>query len=511
MLVPNLETFKCQISSVHKAETGENVFPVYKSRVAYDLNPHNAYLKLARPSSPDAKCSFLLESAIGGEKLDRYSFLGTDPRKILTTGKNTEAGEVDPLKLLENELKQYKPLKSAGIPEFSGGAVGYVAYDCIKYFEPKTARPLRDPLQIPESILMLCDTVVAFDNVYQKIQVIHNIHLSDTSNQKLVEEEYHKAEAAIQDVIDRLEGPNYHVPQGPVVPNDTFESNVGQAGYEKFVATIQNHIKLGDVFQCVPSQRVTHPTDLHPFNIYRQLRTVNPSPYMFYIDFKDFSLIGASPEVLVKIENGRVITHPIAGTVRRGITAEEDDRLANELLHSGKDKAEHTMLVDLARNDINRICEPLSSNVDHFMKLERFSHVTHLVSQCSGVLRPDKTRFDAFRSIFPAGTVSGAPKVRAMQLIGELEQEVRGAYAGAVGHWGYASDNMSTCIALRTMMYKGGKVYLQAGGGIVFDSDPYEEFMETVNKMNSNVRTLKNAEEFFSEAQKQGREPSQEC
>lgn len=265
------------------------------------------------------------------------------------------------------------------------------------------------------------------------------------------------------------------------------------------VKDIQKHIKLGDVIQCVPSQRVVHPTDLEPFNVYRQLRSVNPSPYMFFIDFLDFQLIGASPEVLVKIEQGRVITHPIAGTVKRGSTVEEDNKLAEQLLNSAKDRAEHVMLVDLARNDINRICEPLSSSVDKLMTLERFSHVTHLVSQCSGVLRPEKTRFDAFRSIFPAGTVSGAPKVRAMQLIGELEGQVRGAYAGAVGVWGYAEDSMSTCIALRTMMQKDGNVYLQAGGGIVFDSDPTDEYYETVNKMNANVRTLKNAEAYYAE------------
>lgn len=498
MLQPYYDQFEAQVKQSRSEGTGENVFIVYKTILADDLTPHNAYLKVARPGSPDAKPSFLLESAIGGERLDRYSFLGTDPRKIITTGKNTEAGEVDPLTLLEAELDQYKVLKNNAVPEFSGGAVGYVAYDCIKYFEPKTKRPLKDTLQIPESILMMCDTVVAFDNVFQKIQVISNVHVKPDTNFRSA---YDSAEAAIDDVVARLHGPQYRIHQGPVTPNDEFASNVGQDGYETFVRKIKEHIKLGDVFQCVPSQRVIHPTDLHPFNIYRQLRTVNPSPYMFYIDFGGFNLIGASPEVLVKIENGRVITHPIAGTVKRGITSEEDDKLANELLNSTKDRAEHVMLVDLARNDINRICEPLSSRIDHLMKLERFSHVTHLVSQVSGVLRPEMTRFDALRSIFPAGTVSGAPKVRAMQIIGELEKEVRGAYAGAVGQWGYDKSSMSTCIALRTMMYKDGKVYLQAGGGIVYDSDPTDEYQETVNKMNANIRTLKDAEKYYSTQQ----------
>ena len=495
---PSLNEFRAQVRSVETEGTGENTFIVFKSILADDLNPQRAYLNLAKPGSPDAKQSFLLESATGGEKLDRYSYLGTNPRKIIKTGKNTEYGEVDPLSVLETELAKHKLLKNESVAVFSGGAVGYVAYDCIKYFEPKTSRDLKDPLNMPESVLMLCDTIIAFDNVYQKIQVIHNIHLSNYSDDEL-ESQYNLAVAAIDEVIFRLKQPQYNVPQKKVVPNDIFESNFGQEGYERMVKDIQKHIKLGDVIQCVPSQRVVHPTDLEPFNVYRQLRSVNPSPYMFFIDFLDFQLIGASPEVLVKIEQGRVITHPIAGTVKRGSTVEEDNKLAEQLLNSAKDRAEHVMLVDLARNDINRICEPLSSSVDKLMTLERFSHVTHLVSQCSGVLRPEKTRFDAFRSIFPAGTVSGAPKVRAMQLIGELEGQVRGAYAGAVGVWGYAEDSMSTCIALRTMMQKDGNVYLQAGGGIVFDSDPTDEYYETVNKMNANVRTLKNAEAYYAE------------
>lgn len=504
---PCLSDFKAQIKRCEIENTHENTFTVFSTILADDLNPHAAYLNVAKPGSPEAKPSFLLESAIGGEKLDRFSFLGTNPRKIIQTGKNTEFGEVDPLTVLASELSQYKLHKDESLAsKFTGGAVGYVSYDCIKYFEPKTAaglsQPLKDNLGIPESVLLLCDTVVVFDNVYQKIQVIHNVHLDSLTNNEEIESKYLQACAEIKATIEALQGPAYSIEQKKVVPNDVFESNFGQEGYEHMVKEIRKHIKLGDVIQCVPSQRVTHPTDLEPFNVYRHLRTVNPSPYMFYIDFQSFQLIGASPEALVKIENGRVITHPIAGTVKRGLSVEEDDRLANELLNSAKDRAEHVMLVDLARNDINRVCDPLTSSVDKLMTLERFSHVTHLVSQCSGNLRPEKTRFDAFRSIFPAGTVSGAPKVRAMQLISELEGQVRGAYAGAVGSWGYADDSMNTCIALRTMMYKDNQVYLQAGGGIVFDSDPTDEYYETVNKMNANVRTLKVAEEYFASLQK---------
>ncbi len=265
------------------------------------------------------------------------------------------------------------------------------------------------------------------------------------------------------------------------------------------------HIRKGDIFQAVPSHRLSRSTSLHPFTIYDHLREVNPSPYLFYIDCSDFQLVGASPELLVKSENGRVITHPIAGTVKRGKTPKQDEELAEELRRSEKDRAEHVMLVDLARNDINRVCDPHTTKVDRLMVVEKFSHVQHLVSQVSGVLRQGKTRFHAFSSIFPAGTVSGAPKVRAMELIAELEKEKRGVYAGAVGYFGYdhvdAEGNegegaMDTCIALRTMLVKDGTAYLQAGGGIVFDSDPYDEWIETMNKLNSNIQCVDRAEEM---------------
>lgn len=497
-LQPSLETLKALAAQI--AETGglENTFCVHKTILADSLTPQSAYLNIARPGSPDAKPSFFLESALNGEQLQRYCFLGTNPRKLIRTGKGYENGATDPLNELEKELAKYKPATQIdSMPPFRGGAVGYISYDCIKYFEPRTARELKDNLQIPESVLMLFDTVVAFDNVFQRVHIVHNIHTDKPLAEFDFDSAYAEAGTIIANTIDLLQGPEYHIPQKPVTPNDNYESNIGQDGYESHVKDLKSHIMKGDIIQAVPSQRVRHPTDLHPFNIYRHLRTVNPSPYMFYLDLLDFEIIGASPECLVKLEKGRVVTFPIAGTVVRGKTAEEDDKLANQLLHSIKDRAEHVMLVDLARNDINRVCDPLSSSVDQFMKLERFSHVSHLVSQCSGVLRPDKTRFDAFRSIFPAGTVSGAPKVRAMELISELEGETRGVYAGAVGHWGY-DNTMDTCIALRTMLYKDGEVYLQAGGGIVYDSDPYDEYMETMNKMRANRTCLEQAEQLWS-------------
>ena len=476
-----------------------NMYPVYAYLPSLDLTPHVAYLKLAQLNNPDRKESFLLESAKTNNELDRYSFIGISPRKTIKTGP-TEGIETDPLEILEKEMSTFKVAENVpGLPKLSGGAIGYISYDCVRYFEPKTRRPLKDVLRLPEAYLMLCDTIIAFDNVFQRFQIIHNINTNETS----LEEGYQAAAQIITDIVSKLTNDSSPIPypeQPPIKLNQTFESNVGKEGYENHVSTLKKHIKKGDVIQGVPSQRVARPTSLHPFNIYRHLRTVNPSPYLFYIDCLDFQIIGASPELLCKSDSkNRVITHPIAGTVKRGATTEEDDALADQLRGSLKDRAEHVMLVDLARNDINRICDPLTTSVDKLLTIQKFSHVQHLVSQVSGVLRPEKTRFDAFRSIFPAGTVSGAPKVRAMELIAELEGERRGVYAGAVGHWSYDGKTMDNCIALRTMVYKDGIAYLQAGGGIVYDSDEYDEYVETMNKMMANHSTIVQAEELWAD------------
>lgn len=330
---------------------------------------------------------------------------------------------------------------------------------------------MKDVLKIPESLFQFYDTIIAFDRFFGVIKVITYLRVPE--NPEDIEAEYAKATKTIEDLIDVLDAPDTPLPeQKPIQLGKEYKSNIGQDGYESHVRNLKKHIVMGDIIQAVPSQRFARPTDLHPFNVYRHLRTVNPSPYLFFIDNGDFQIIGASPELLVKAEAGRIITHPIAGTVKRGKTPEEDEALATELANSLKDRAEHVMLVDLARNDVTRVCDPLETRVDRLMVVEKFSHVQHLVSQVSGVLRPDKTRFDAFRSIFPAGTVSGAPKVKAMELIAEFEQEKRGVYAGAVGYFGYGSVTvageekegaMDTCIALRTMMMKDGVAYLQAG------------------------------------------------
>ena len=420
--------------------------------------------------------------------------------------------------LLTEELSQFIVANIAGLtlPPLTGGAIGYVGYDCVKYFEPKTKRDLKDILKVPESLFMFFDTVIAFDHFFQSLKIITYMRVPE--NPESLSQAYDAAVHSVKKIAQLLRGNDVPLPhQQPVKLDQQYSSNIGQTGYEGHVRALKRHISRGDIIQAVPSQRVARPTAVHPFNVYRQLRTVNPSPYLIFIDCKDFQIVGASPEVLVKSEAGRIITHPIAGTVKRGKNAEEDETLAESLRQSFKDRAEHVMLVDLARNDVNRVCDPLTTRVDRFMVVQKFSHVQHLVSEVSGVLRPEKTRFDAFRSIFPAGTVSGAPKVRAMELIAELEKEKRGIYAGAVGYFGYDSISregkieegaMDTCISLRTMMVKDGVAYLQAGGGIVFDSDANEEWEETINKLQANMRCIKLAEQKYFEEQQRGEEHS---
>ncbi|CAG8784047.1 21539_t:CDS:2, partial [Cetraspora pellucida] len=436
-------------------EKGGNTIPIYCTIPADLHTPVSTYLRVAEQN----KYSFLFESVIGGETLGRYSFLG------------------------------------------AGGAVGYVAYDCVKYFEPQTARELDDPLGLPDSVLLLFDTLVIFDHIYQTMNVVSH-YRCDKEDSQFVDYQYRKATDKIKHVLNLLnKEPTPNVTQKEIILNQTSVSNVGKDGYKEFVAMLKDYIKKGDIIQAVPSQRFARPTTIHPFNAYRHLRTVNPSPYLFYIDLKDFQIVGASPELLVKVEHDIVYTHPIAGTRKRGKNKEEDEMLADELLNDPKERAEHVMLVDLGRNDVNRVCQPQTVKVDSLMQIERYSHVMHIVSQVSGKLRPDKTRFDAFRSIFPAGTVSGAPKVRAMELIAELEREKRGVYAGAVGHFDF-SNSIDTCIAIRTMVFKDGFVYLQAGGGIVYDSNEDSEYQETVDKLQSSVTCIDKAEEYYFQLQK---------
>ncbi|KAF2263219.1 anthranilate synthase-like protein component I [Lojkania enalia] len=499
---PSLETVREVLATAIKSPKPPNLVPIFSSISAEFLTPSSIYLKISKRSK--SKLSFLFESAATTETIGRYSFVGADPRKVIKTGPG-HGEEKDPLPFLEEELAQSRvaTIPSISLPPLTGGAVGYVGYDCVKYFEPKTRRDdVKDVLSVPESFFMLFDTVVAFDHFFQVVKVITYIRVPESLED--LDNTYEEAKATLRRYISILKEKDIPMPeQGLIKTGQEYKSNIGKEGYENHVKKLKEHIAVGDIIQAVPSQRFARPTSLHPFNIYRHLRNVNPSPYLFYLDCEDFQIVGASPELLVKEELGRIITHPIAGTVKRGKTLQEDTALADELLNSIKDRAEHVMLVDLARNDVNRVCDPLSTRVDRLMVVQKFSHVQHLVSEVSGALRPGMTRFDAFRSIFPAGTVSGAPKVRAMELIAELEKEKRGVYAGAVGYFGYSSVDgrkevegaMDTCIALRTMLVKDGIAYLQAGGGIVFDSDPYDEWMETINKLGANMQCITSAEE----------------
>ncbi|CCU77236.1 anthranilate synthase component 1 [Blumeria hordei DH14] len=501
---PSLDTIERILDKTHCKDVTPNLVPVFRELSSDLLTVSEAYLKIC--SQAKSKYSFLLESA-ATENIGRYTFMGASPWKVLKTGEG-HGDSVDPLPALELELSKRRIAQVPGLllPPLTGGAIGYVGYDCIRYFEPKTAKPMKDVLKVPESLFMFFDTIVAFDRLTEQMKVITYLHVPEDLS--MLQDAYKSAQEIIDSVVGTLIAPGRVLPvQDSIVLGHEYTSNIGQAGYEQHVHTLKKHIVQGDIIQAVPSQRIVRPSSLHPFNIYRELRAVNPSPYLFYIDCDDFQIVGASPELLVKKEAGRIITHPIAGTVKRTHDPDEDKILGDLLQNSAKDRAEHVMLVDLARNDINRVCDPLSTTVDRLMTVEKFSHVQHLTSQVSGVLRQGKTRFDAFRSIFPAGTVSGAPKVKAMELIAELEKEKRGVYAGAVGYFGHNSvdtygneteGEMDTCIALRTMVVKAGQIYLQAGGGIVFDSDPTDEYEETMNKARSNITTITRAERLYS-------------
>jgi anthranilate synthase component 1 len=474
-----------------------NCVPVYIQLPADLITPVIAYLRIAHNS----KYSFLLESVLAGENIARYSFIGADPFKLVRVGPN-EAIQGDPMLALERELSVYKYVKIPQVPTFTGGAIGYVAYDAIQHFEPKTARPLQDTLGIPEAVFMLADTLLIYDHLFQNIKIVSHVFCPENSTPSNLAFTYQTAVSKVRRLARTMVSPEItEVPQQPITLGNTSTSNVGKEGYERYVTTLKEHIVAGDIIQAVPSQRLSRPTQLHPFNAYRGLRQLNPSPYMFYLDCGEVQIVGASPETLCKVEANKVYNHAIAGTTKRGETAEEDERLGEELLRSEKDRAEHIMLVDLARNDVNRVCQPKTVKVDHLMRLERFSHVTHITSQVSGMLREGLTRFDAFRSIFPAGTVSGAPKIKAIELVYSLEQERRGVYAGAVGRFDFANDAMDTCIAIRTTVFKDGVAYLQAGGGIVHDSVEEDEYYETINKLKGNTKALEEAERYWYDMQ----------
>lgn len=471
----------------HELAKQGNLIPIYRDIPADLETPVSAYLKVAKEAP-----AFLLESVEGGERFGRYSFIGTDPYKTLKTGPKELLGAVDPLALIEEELDRFKLVHVPGLPRFVGGAVGYLAYEVVRYFENlPTNSP--DPVDVPESIFLFADSLVVFDHLKHTIKVISHARIEDGD----VNAAYEKALDRIDALVMRLGAPlKPETSTGPVAEDSVgpIVSNRTKDDHEDAVQKAREYIIEGECIQVVVSQRFSKKTSARPFDIYRSLRALNPSPYMYYLDLGDFHIIGASPELLTRVEGDVVETHPIAGTIRRGDTDEQDELLANQLITDEKERAEHIMLVDLARNDVGRVAVPGSVEVTQLMEIEKYSSVQHIVSHVVGKLRPDLTAYDAFRSCFPHGTVSGAPKIRAMELIAELEPHQRGPYSGAVGYFGFGG-NMDTAIAIRTIVMKDGVAHVQAGGGIVYDSVPATEHNETIIKAQGVVRAIENAEE----------------
>ena len=527
MLIPDFDEFK-------KLTQQGNLIPVYKEILGDVETPVSAFLKLR------GKPSFLLESVAGGEKWARYSFLGIDPALTLSCAGNKvtidqslsackipgmpETVETnDPLSVIKDILSRFTPVEIPGLPRFSGGFVGYIGYDVVKFFEriPDSPKPALD---MPDIFLMLTDSILIFDNLRQTIKIVSNVNITDGQRAKgerqkenRIEKAYKDAEKKIDKIIARLRlktnidlslrgverQSNLAVKSEIAAPDKTglamtgetnFSSNFTKQGFMDAVVKAKEYIMAGDILQVVLSQRFEMDSALHPFDLYRALRVINPSPYMYYLDTGDAQIVGSSPEILVRLESEKITLRPIAGTRKRGITEDIDKALELDMKKDPKEIAEHIMLVDLGRNDVGRVSEIGSVKVTEVMNVERYSHVMHLVSNVEGSLKNGLDAIDVLRACFPAGTVSGAAKVRAMEIIEELEPTKRGPYAGSVGYISY-SGNMDMCITIRTLVIKNGKIFVQAGAGIVADSVPENEYTETVNKAMAMMKTV----EFFNE------------
>ncbi|HEX7653165.1 MAG TPA: anthranilate synthase component I [Verrucomicrobiae bacterium] len=499
MYSPKLEDFL-------KYAAQGNLIPVTR-RILADLEtPLSAYRKIRGDGE-----AFLFESVAGGEHISRYSFVGCNPRavirqdgqhvQVIENGRIIESAMVgkdvkDGLEIVERIMKKYKAVAVPGLPRFTGGAVGFIGYEFIHDVEPVVPRPQQDELKTPVMYFLVADQLLIFDRVQQTITILVNAILEDAATP---EEAYENATGEIDRLVSLLEQPSEHTAVGvcsEVAPVN-FQSNQTQ---EKFYANVEaskKYINAGDIIQVVGSQRFSAEIKASPLDIYRAVRNINPSPYLFLLELNGFALVGASPELHVRCEDGKVEIRPIAGTRRRGQTAEEDAALEKDLLADPKERAEHVMLVDLARNDIGRVCDFGSVQVKDLMFIERYSHVMHIVSQVEGKISAGKSNYDLMRATFPAGTVSGAPKIRAMQIISEMEGTTRGTYAGAVGYFSF-NGNLDTCITIRTALIKDGKAYVQAGGGWVNDSTPEGEFQETVNKSMAMRKAIAMAEGFQS-------------
>ena len=480
------------------AEQG-NLIPVYQELLMDLETPLSFFKRLERD-----RYAFLLESVEGSERWARYSFLGSQPRLVFKSrGKQVEIIEDGESRTLDSEMPldslkelvgNYRPVTVPGVPPFFGGALGYVAYDTVEHFHG-ISNNKNPPFDAPEIFFLFVQTLIAFDNLKHTIKVIDNVHLEPGINLRTA---YDQATEKIRKIISSLQKkPRGIEPRelGDGKAQKKFRSNLNRAGFQNAVIKAKEYIQAGDIIQTVLSQRLETETVADAFEIYRALRFINPSPYMFYLELEDLRIIGSSPETMVRLTGDTVELRPIAGTRPRGATPEEEQTLEADLLGDPKERAEHIMLVDLGRNDVGRIAEIGSVEVNELMGIERYSHVIHIVSNVRGKLAADKSPFDLFVSAFPAGTVSGAPKIRAMQIISELEPEKRGLYAGAIGYFGY-NGNLDTCIVIRTIVMKGSKVFITAGAGIVADSDPDAEYQETLNKARAMFRAVELAEQW---------------
>jgi len=485
-MLPSLEVFLAH------AREG-NIVPVYTQVMADLETPVSAYLKLAR----GRRLSFLLESVEGGEKIGRYTYLGTDPflvvkargdRIEMTSREGTARRRGNVFDVLRETARQFRPAGQQGLPPFSAGAVGYAGYELVRLIEPRVPAFRKDDLRVPDAVLLFFSTVLAFDHVKHQIWIIANVRCDAWKGN--LEKGYRAAVAEVAAIEKRLSGPLARQKRrgGREAPSSP-RSNISRQGFLRAVEKAKDYILAGDIFQVVLSQRLDLSLHAEPFQVYRALRTVNPSPYMFYLRLEDQVVLGSSPEMLVKVEGRQVEYRPIAGTHPRGSSEAEDREIERRLLADEKERAEHIMLVDLGRNDLGRVCEFGSVKVKDLMILERYSHVIHIVSSISGRLREGADAFDALAACFPAGTVSGAPKVRAMEIIAELEPTRRGVYAGSVLYLDF-SGNLNSCISIRTMTVRGRRAHIQVGAGIVADSSPEREYRETMSKGEALLRAV---------------------
>ncbi len=508
--------YSLTIEEVDRLREFGNAVPLYREIIADLETPVSAYLKIA-----SGRYSFLLESVEGGQHLSRYSFIGTDPYLTVRfedgiayanqQGYKQEIAYTDPLVTLQSFLAPYQTVHVPGLPLFLGGAVGYLSYESVRHFE-NIPLAVNDPVGAPDGVYMFVDTMVVFDHLERRMKIVSHVHLD---RETPIEKSYREATGRIDAIVALLQDRQVNIPVGDLplhrasaMERATF--NISRNYYDSMVERAKNYITAGDVFQVVPSQRAEVETGIHPFSLYRSLRTINPSPYMYYLQLGGEQVIGASPEALIRLEDGVLTTHPIAGTRPRGDTEEEDVRLEADLLADEKERAEHVMLVDLARNDLGKVAKPGTVRVPVLLRTDRFSHVIHLVSHVNADLQDDLTHADALRACFPAGTVSGAPKIRAMEIIAELEPDRRGLYSGVVGYFAY-TGNMDQALALRTVVMRGSTATMQAGGGIVNDSNADYEYRETINKMTAAMRAIDYAEEIEAEERARAERRRQEA